>query len=70
MIKSTYLWVMTIAPVVRFSQEVEAIRLRREWSDSRRGKQYDAARSASFNIGLQPTPSSLRSCLAPAFRRG
>ena len=52
--------VMTIAPVVRFSQEVEAIRLRREWSDSRRGKQYDAARSASFNYGVQATAYSLR----------
>ena len=50
--------VMTIAPVVRFSQEGEAIRLRRAWSEARRGKQYDAARSASFNQRLHLTPGS------------
>lgn len=65
---------MTIAPVLRFSQEGEASSRRVEWSDALRGKQYDAARSASFNMGLQPlgiasARVSLRLCPAAEARR-
>src|SRR5439155_7791178 len=52
--------VMTIAPVVRFSQAGETLGLLRAWSEALRGTQYNAARSASFNQALHLTAYSLR----------